>query len=493
MPQRKSVRNLKKICSLSIAKNMDKIWCKDYLENFAGQGQFLYVNGPFDCLPGPLVNDIIQTLREEHLLRRHHLQLLITSNLNRLDLSKESINLSPVLNFISFRCKHLLKELSLAYCTKVPLGNLKDALVCLENLEILDLSWTCVNDDVLGALGANCPKLRDLNLTALAQVTDKGIKYLCVDDFQKDSSASNGVGLLGVEAAIRNLPNLTLLNHPEVVTVLERMHQKEWDAGLAVPKYSLRYSECPEALLSLCKLRRLEVFNVLVDSQNEEWSGRTLPSRQKDLFANGILPVLQTCGQFITTLSLAECPPYVDIGVIGMCCPSLSDLNLAFNKGYSKRISEENSHPSSRRKLFQCLKKLILVCICRYVLMFKELRRKNDEDGDDEPKTDLPDLHLKDLLSSPVLETIFIRESTTLSDSILSQVLVEGQKFVNLRELELENCHNVTTHFIHSMLHLSGPLKFIKIWSCKQITRSDLNAFKSLIKKHKWDLSIDWM
>ena len=48
MPRIKEVRELKQICVLNIANNMDSYWCVDYKNNFFDQGKFLHIIGPFD-------------------------------------------------------------------------------------------------------------------------------------------------------------------------------------------------------------------------------------------------------------------------------------------------------------------------------------------------------------------------------------------------------------------------------------------------------------
>lgn len=50
MPQSKNIEPLKKLSLYSVAYNMKNLWCRDYLENYASQGRYLYIIGPFDCL-----------------------------------------------------------------------------------------------------------------------------------------------------------------------------------------------------------------------------------------------------------------------------------------------------------------------------------------------------------------------------------------------------------------------------------------------------------
>ncbi|XP_071445966.1 uncharacterized protein [Hetaerina americana] len=537
MPQCKPVKSLKAACLHNITKNMDNVWCKNYKDNFLGQGAFIYVDGPFEFLPGFLVCDLLRILKKERLLQRHHLHLLITSNIERLDLSKDTADMAPILNLISFRCKDSLKELSLARCSRIPRLVLKNMISVLGNLEVLDLSWINVHDDILETVGANCSKLRELDVSLSHYVSDRGINHLFNDEdwdhrFGKCKALTKlhiqdtRVSASGVEAALRQLPNLQHLNHPKVVTALDIMHRADWEAGVTIPPYRLkslfadyrsgnnypssdlpdvslsvatdvcpnatdahllayRFRDNPDSILSLCKLKYLRVLNIIVDDGGEDDS-----KAHMDFFSHAVTPVLQSCGKSITYISLGEFPPGVDVGIIGMCCPFLQELNLAFNKGYKNSACKVSSSCDTH---FSSLKRLNLVFICSNVVIFKDLSQPNPEaNAPDLPSIDLPPVHMKSLLSSPALEAVFIRESSVLTDQLLREVLSKGQKFTHLREMELEQCHNITSQFVYSLLNLPGPLKSLKLWECRQLTRSDVNSFKSVCRKNRWDFHIDW-
>ena len=50
MPKTSTIKGLKEICLLSIAKNMERLWCADYSSKLLDQGTFMYLIGPFDNL-----------------------------------------------------------------------------------------------------------------------------------------------------------------------------------------------------------------------------------------------------------------------------------------------------------------------------------------------------------------------------------------------------------------------------------------------------------
>lgn len=125
-------RHLKSLldCALeNVTRNMEE-WCKHYIETYGKENKlYLYVIGPFDplrefkCLmcicrlycniKGGILNfflaskllvQIINCLKEERRLKKHYLELLITQQLNTLNLSRETDEISTYLRLASIRC-----------------------------------------------------------------------------------------------------------------------------------------------------------------------------------------------------------------------------------------------------------------------------------------------------------------------------------------------------------------------------------------------------
>ena len=75
MPRRPSVASLKQSCIRSVLKNMDGFWCR----GLDKQSNFRFVVGPFDDIPVKLVQEIFGQLKERKQLRKHHVQLLLST------------------------------------------------------------------------------------------------------------------------------------------------------------------------------------------------------------------------------------------------------------------------------------------------------------------------------------------------------------------------------------------------------------------------------
>ena len=54
MPQHKGTGSLSRLCLVSIAKNMESLWCADYIKNFFHKGKYIYVIAAFEYLSKPL-------------------------------------------------------------------------------------------------------------------------------------------------------------------------------------------------------------------------------------------------------------------------------------------------------------------------------------------------------------------------------------------------------------------------------------------------------
>ncbi len=44
------LNNLQDVCITSICKNMDNLWCKDFIERYFNMSHWRYVLGPFDAI-----------------------------------------------------------------------------------------------------------------------------------------------------------------------------------------------------------------------------------------------------------------------------------------------------------------------------------------------------------------------------------------------------------------------------------------------------------
>eukprot|EP01032_Pedospumella_encystans_P008068 gene8068-9615_t len=96
--------------------------------------------------------------------------------LEHLDLSGCPVTDIGVSNLVRF-CRHL-HTLSLRKCYNLSKGAFLNVARHLPELEKLTLSHTSVCDSVLQERGANCPLLRELELTDCKQVTKAGVQHI---------------------------------------------------------------------------------------------------------------------------------------------------------------------------------------------------------------------------------------------------------------------------------------------------------------------------
>jgi len=96
--------------------------------------------------------------------------------LEHIDLSGCPVTDIGVSNLVRF-CRHIL-TLSLRKCYNLSKVAFLNVARHLFELEKLTLSHTSVCDSVLHELGANCPLLRELELTDCKQVTKAGVQHI---------------------------------------------------------------------------------------------------------------------------------------------------------------------------------------------------------------------------------------------------------------------------------------------------------------------------
>ena len=217
------------------------------------------------------------------------------------------------------------------------------------------------------------------------------------------------------------------------------------------------------ALLALKNLRELSIGGG--DSCNITFNG-------------GVWPILQVLGQNIEFLTLAELPE-VNIRAIAEFCPNLRFLHLVMNSSYPTNWPEEERKPFSPRPIkpdpvLKKLESIHLVCVSHLRL------------GSVIPSENIPML-----LSSPALVHIYVKDCLTLSDDHLQKAF-ELHRFPKLEHLELEQCHSVTKRGVNLLLSTASPLKKVKLWECRSLTKQNVIDWTKQAKKKKWNLSLDW-
>lgn len=507
MPSFKAIQPLLNICLENVTQNMDSLWCKHYMDHYGEDRKFYrYVLGPFESIPSKLLVLILQSLKEENRLRRHYLELLITPQLEHLDLSRESEDVSYPLQLAVTRCQ--LRTVNLSGCQKIPKQVYQEFFPLLERLRVLDVSQTKSGDSCLYILGAYCVELRELDITN-CPVTDDGIRGLCVskDDLGRPSSRLGQCKLivklvinytkissLGIQCALENLQGLKVLDCCSSVQVLAEMHQDAYQNQLPdIPQYQLidlhctndSFTELPyrsgslAAAVSLCsQLLKLNIVTLegLTDGDLSALTGlgklREFTIGASEVcqvsFPGGILPLLQSFGNSLQRLTIAEFPK-VNVRAITEYCPNLRSIELLMNADYDSHWVEEKRKPPTVPGLKQ----------------LETLQIVGHEDDS------VPEKHLLLLLSSPCLVHIYLKDCSTLVDDNFRKAFAVHQ-FANLQHLELEQCHCLNPQSIDPLLNSSNPLKKLLLWQCRLLTRQTVTNWSRKTLKKKWKVSVEW-
>ncbi|XP_038558466.1 uncharacterized protein si:ch211-214j8.12 [Micropterus salmoides] len=159
------VLSLTRLCLLSLADNMKEVWVKDYADKYLDHYSFRHIMGPFNLLPGELVEELTWLLCTRKQLSRAALHLLLVPQLRGLSLERCSSLVSSALCFyIAARCQGLW-SLDLSGAQQLPSKALSETLCCLPALRSLSLAGTPCDRCVIRTIAHCCPLLRHLDVS----------------------------------------------------------------------------------------------------------------------------------------------------------------------------------------------------------------------------------------------------------------------------------------------------------------------------------------
>lgn len=169
------------LCLQNIAENMQNLWMKDYLTKNMDEYNFLFIEGPFNQLAGPLVQELIRILGESHKLNKGCLHLLLQPHLSELSLrSCAGLINAAIMQLVTVRCKHLT-SLDLHSCNRVPAPSLASLMEGLPRLTKLCLADTQCDSLVLEAIRRSCPRLGELDISRCKKVSPSSLLSLVYD------------------------------------------------------------------------------------------------------------------------------------------------------------------------------------------------------------------------------------------------------------------------------------------------------------------------
>lgn len=160
-----SVLSLTRLCLLNLADHMKDVWAKDYADNYLDQYSFRYIMGPFNSLPGELVEELTSVLCYRKQLSRAALHLMLVPQLRALSLEKcPGLVTSALCSHITARCQGLW-SLDLSGVQQLPTKILSDTLHCLPALRSLSLAGTPCDKRVIKTIAQRCLFLRFLDVS----------------------------------------------------------------------------------------------------------------------------------------------------------------------------------------------------------------------------------------------------------------------------------------------------------------------------------------
>ncbi|KAM4049377.1 uncharacterized protein ACNLHF_008438 [Anomaloglossus baeobatrachus] len=181
MPPGGDVETLSSLCLQNIAENMQSVWMSDYTDKNMEEYNFLYIEGPFNQLTGPLVQQLIRLLGDSHKLTKAGLHLLLQPHLTELSLRPcAGLVNKAMVQLVTVRCK-LLTSLDLHSCNRVPAASLASLVEHLPRLQKLYLSDTQSDSLVLAAIGSFCQRLRELDLSRCKKISASSLLTLVYD------------------------------------------------------------------------------------------------------------------------------------------------------------------------------------------------------------------------------------------------------------------------------------------------------------------------
>lgn len=518
MPRHLSPLRLKDRCIDSIARNIDT-WCENFVDGYINQGIVCrYVIGPFEYLTSDLIENIIKALLDRKMLKRHHLELLLQTRVNQLNLSLCNktlpINNSFLLT-VGFRLTSL-RNLCLDLCKNISPSCLIDVLSSMPQIQSLSLGWSKTNDSVVAAICENCLALRELSLQGCACVTDKSIDAIihCTTEENLNCSCRSGQPALkhlsrlnvsetrvtanGLRRTLSHLSSLRHLHHEDGVLafcgndlkiisnlnsnfnhVIQSLTQtsltpannnnnsKTQQFPLFDSVHAKDFVESFPHLNSLVLHTKLSDNAVLCLSRLRCLARLDLYDSSETLtFSGGILPLLTACGSTLRELTLNELDEVDLLAVLGLCSESLTSL---FCLGVTF-FSETYSFPGDVINQTCSLRSL-------HVLPFGE--------------NNLSFIELQKVLQMCVqITNIHLNNIQVIDDGLLGKVLLHNP-LKHLSEACFTDCNRINSDFVISLLNQESDLTHLKLVDCLSINRSDFPEFVSCILDNNFNACIE--
>ncbi|XP_038141593.1 uncharacterized protein si:ch211-214j8.12 [Cyprinodon tularosa] len=184
------VHSLTRLCLLSLADNMKDLWVKDYADNYLDRYSFRYIMGPFNLLPGELVEELTWLLSTRKQLSRAALHLLLVPHLRALSLERCPGLVTPALGAqIAARCQGL-RSLDLSGAQQLPPKVLCETISSLPVVRSLSLAGVPCDRSVIQTVARCCRFLQRLDVSRCHLLSPAALLPLGAVAFTPSSSSS---------------------------------------------------------------------------------------------------------------------------------------------------------------------------------------------------------------------------------------------------------------------------------------------------------------
>jgi len=486
-----SPKTLAEHCIENIAQNMDKLWTADFQEKYKNQ-KVLYVIGPFSDLDCLSLSNIITVLKGGSLLRKIHLQVLVTRNLSDLDLSDAAhcaTNSSIVT--VTERCERL-KRINLSGANRISSHNLVRLIQTFgQSLESLILDSTKMNDSVAFIIGSSCTKLYFLSMCNCKAVTDDGFTSIFKDVF------ADSLRAVAKTLKVLHFVCTPGINKPEV---LIKKLLLSWSPQLCCVNHGSFW----ESAMDVClQTRYSHVFHIVgIQYQLPVWlddfRGRVdfgklfgcfpvfknlTVALSNSLLGMELVNILKTCGNNLSTLTLDWTLPYSYILYIGKFCPNICKFQLDVSN--SCVLSDPDNVVKSAFERYQ---NKHIVSSWKKLESF-HLFFNNDQVLDS---------------AVPVLKEVFRDSCNSLKQLVLCDFkhpyinemmlfCLQSGYFMTLESLDLQSNYFLEPETIWEFVVTENNVGFINLSNCNYITYADFQRMSEYIQAHKLNLKIEYI
>lgn len=342
----------------------------------------------------------------------------------------------------------------------------------MSNLTSLCLCFDCTNNIII-AVGSNCPLLQNLDVTSSRSVTDKSIPALLNCKHLKAIKLyRTSVSVEGYKELLSELPGIQDLGRcDEFGSVLEKFHEENLGQlglkalqcrDMTIEHFKLLIVYCPNLMhISVFHDERVADLTILSSLVNL----KELKILNCDFFTDNVKELLEIRGANLTWLHL-EHVEEIDLNAliyISQFCPKLKSLIL-----YNCEFLQHTSISLRRLEIkpFVCLERLLCVADCALN-------------------------HLEFLLTHCVnIRFIQLGSSTGICDRTMCKILT-ANPMKHLEVLKILYSYDLSMQTVKLLMAHCDQLRILsELESWAGISIEELNDFKEFIKCNNLNLDI---